>query len=293
MRDVISEFREAMISEGITPPEAILADGILHRFKINGKKNGWYVFYNENIPAGAFGDWRRGISSKWCAKRINQMSAIERKAHSTQMKIATKQREAVVIQEQTEAVKRAQSIWHASIAANPAHLYLLKKRISPFYARQRGDSLVLPVTDFEEHICSLQFISPEGTKMFLKGGAKKGRFISVNGFSGERKLICEGFATGATLAQAYPDTCVIAAMDAGNLEAVALAARERWPDAEILICADDDRLTAGNPGVAKARKAAMSASAKFTVPEWPPGVPEVLTDFNDLACWISDNLGAI
>lgn len=293
MSEIFIKFKEAMMSHGITPPVDIIADDEIHRFSTNGKRcntDGWYVFYADGIPTGCYGDWKKNLSFTWCAKSKNQMSIDERNKLSLQLEIVQKNRKEAKYLEQRQAAKKAQGIWDSSMPADPHHPYLIKKRVLPFWARQRGDSLVLPVLDFDEQIWSLQFITPEGTKKLLKGGAKKGRFIYVNGFlSNSQKLICEGFATGATLAQLYPDAYVIAAIDAGNLEYVAVEARNRWPNAEILICGDDDRLTPGNPGATKARIAAIAAKAKYTIPQWPEGAPEYLSDFNDLACWLSDN----
>jgi putative DNA primase/helicase len=99
-------------------------------------------------------------------------------------------------------------------------------------------------------------------------------------------IVCEGWATGCTLAESKPGAVVLSAIDAGNLEVVAVAARHRWPSAKLIIAGDDDRLTAGNPGATKARAAAIAASALFALPLWPSDAPENLTDFNDLAIWL-------
>ncbi len=91
-------------------------------------------------------------------------------------------------------------------------------------------------------------------------------------------LICEGWATGASLHMATGHT-VIAAMDAGNLLPVAEALRARFPEADLVLVADNDtkpdRDT--NPGVEAARKAALAVDARLAVPETPG-------DANDLFC---------
>ena len=66
MNEPIKQFKEAMYSAGMTPPDFIEADGKLRRFASGDKKNdksGWYVFHNEGIPAGAFG---RGRHHRLC-----------------------------------------------------------------------------------------------------------------------------------------------------------------------------------------------------------------------------------
>ncbi|MDP3559024.1 MAG: toprim domain-containing protein [Legionellaceae bacterium] len=123
----------------------------------------------------------------------------------------------------------------------------------------------------------------------LSNGAIKSHFIPIQIRSSDKKiLICEGFATGATLAKKYSDVSVIAACNAGNLKDVAMNIRSRLPTAEIVICADDDRLNPDNPGINKGRIAAIAAGALFAKPKWPEGSPTHLKDYNDLDCWLND-----
>jgi putative DNA primase/helicase len=283
-------FRNAMSSNGIITDAAIIPDGNLHRFHVNGDKNnsrnGWYILYLDDLPSGAFGSWKSGISSKWSLKSRIEMTTDEWIKYSLKMTDARNKRNKAKVVEQQQAAKRALRIWNLSTPADIHHPYLSKKQILPFSARQHRNLLVLPLIDFDHKIWSIQFIHPDGSKRFLLSGAKKGNFILVNNtFNASMVLICEGYATGATLAQAYANACVIAAIDAGNLECVAIAARNRWPGAKIIICADDDRQTLGNPGTTNGRRAAIAAGAFFTSPNWPIGIPGSLSDFNDLACW--------
>lgn len=68
-------------------------------------------------------------------------------------------------------------------------------------------------------------------------------------------LICEGFATAATLHEETGQR-VYMALTASNMMAVAKTVREKLPDAEIVVCADNDVNTQGNPGLSKATAAA-------------------------------------
>src|SRR5690606_3418011 len=95
-------------------------------------------------------------------------------------------------------------------------------------------------------------------------------------------VVCEGWATGCTLAQSHPGAVVLAAIDAGNLPYVAIQVRRRWPTVNLIIAGDDDRLTPGNPGATKARQAADISEGLLALPNWPEGAPDDLTDFNDL-----------
>ena len=84
MREATEQFRKAIHSAGLHPPEVIEPDGKLHRFASNGKRSddaGWYVFHDDGIPAGAFGDWRGGLSETWRADIGRRLSPQEEAAH--------------------------------------------------------------------------------------------------------------------------------------------------------------------------------------------------------------------
>ncbi len=188
--------------------------------------------------------------------------------------------------EYKKAAERARTLWESLIAANPFHPYLVKKRILSFSARQTGADLVLPIIDCNYLIQSLQYIDPHGNKYFLSGGKKKGNFILVKGNLSSTGIgIAEGFATAATLATLHPHMCMLAALDAGNLEPVALSVRRHNP---LSIFGDDDRGRDDNPGSTNALQAAIAVGGEFYLPDWPVGAPAHLTDFNDLVCWLEE-----
>ena len=97
-----------------------------------------------------------------------------------------------------------------------------------------------------------------------------------------RLCIAEGYATGATIHEAtnYP---VAVAFNAGNLEPVARSLRTKFPTVNLILCADDDLLTDGNPGLTKATAAALAVGGKLAIPEFGTNRPEKATDFNDMA----------
>lgn len=193
--------------------------------------------------------------------------------------------------EQRSAAKQAKYIWENAQIAYMDHPYLINKKVRSFYARQSGKNLILPIIDIRGEHWSLQYISPTGAKWFLPNGAIRNHFIPIqhNPIEDRSILLCEGFATGATLATEYPDACVIATCNAGNLKPVAVELRRHLQNVKMIIAADDDRITHDNPGLKKAREAAIAAGAFLTKPQWPYGSPASLTDFNDLACWLADN----
>ena len=88
------------------------------------------------------------------------------------------------------------------------------------------------------------------------GLVKKGHFHQLGMATGAAVLlVAEGYATAATLYEAT-GLPVAVAFDAGNLGPVAAALHKRHKLAHILICADDDAFSEGNPGVSCASAAA-------------------------------------
>lgn len=291
MNDAISQFRDAMRAAGLEPPDGIKA-GKLHRFpgagKRPGNRAGWCLLFDD-ARGGCFGDWSSGLSEAWQAQSDKLFSRSERAAFAGRVKEARKQAEAARRTRQAEAATRAVAIWNAATPAPHNHPYLIRKCIQPHGARIHNGALMLPVMDFTDKLASLQFVAADGGKRLLSGGRKRGCFIPVAGDKANptRVIICEGWATGCTLAEDEPAALVLAAIDAGNLERVALAARRHWPTAAQVIAGDDDRLTPGNPGATKARVAAIVSKALLAMPQWPKDAPEHLTDFNDLAVWLA------
>jgi putative DNA primase/helicase len=125
----------------------------------------------------------------------------------------------------------------------------------------------------------VQRILPNGGKWFRKGRAG-GLYSPIGDLTNPTQiLLCEGWATGATLHEASGSP-VLCAMNAGNLLPVAKAARTTWTGADLVICADNDWKTDGNPGLTAATAAAKATGAHLAVPLFPEGTRG--SDFNDL-----------
>ena len=292
----IDSIISALLAGGIEPKHpgnvfGNIQNGRLLRFATRSKPkktNGWMVVhFNQGLPFLAVaGDWATGAEVKWVADNREGQSPLERhQTHARLQEIIEAQRIGQAKRWQQAALSAAR-VWGNCEPADPNHPYLQRKGVQPLSARQQGDRLVLLLTDLQWDAWSLQTISATGDKRLMAGGRKSGCCIYVHGpIQPSQVLICEGFATGATLAEQHTKALVLAAVDAGNLKGVAIAVREKWPNAELVICGDDDRQTPGNPGASAARAAAVSASAYLAFPEWPEVAPKHLTDFNDLENW--------
>lgn len=194
-------------------------------------------------------------------------------------------------QEHRKKARLATRIWNGATPAPLDHAYIQKKklggthgaRVSSF--KKFAGWLVLPVQDWGGRFHSIQHISPDGEKRLLKGGTKKGFHIPIRqGSEGAPLIICEGWATGCSISERLPDGAdahIVAAVDCGNLKAVAASARARWQDRQIIIAADIGAEDAAREAVAAAGGfpgAWMVVPAKGDGEKMPKGA-----DFNDLA----------
>ena len=284
--DVIDEFKSALRQAGIDDPSDLLADGQLHRCDAiyrRGKHDACYLLHLDGIAAGGFQNWRDGQGwQDWCANIGRTLTTAEQVAQREIINAARQQREADDKQRKAEARERA-SLLLAKADQCIAHLYLTRKGVAPHGIKQTDDRLAIPMRDVDDVLHSLQFIDRQGNKRFLTGGRKRGCFHLIgNHDPAGVMLIAEGYATGATLYEVtgYP---LAVSFDAGNLKPVAQALRAKYPDLKIVICADDDYLTAGNPGITCANEAAQAVGGKVAVPRFGSNRPDGATDFNDLA----------
>ena len=282
MCDPIDLFKSAIAAAGLTPPDNIIADGAIHRFSSNGKPrddSGWYMLHLDGIAAGAFGCWRAGFTQNWCAKSENTMTQAERDAYRGRIVAMQAQREAEQVQRQQQASESAAVIL-ANTSPARSHEYLTAKGIQPHGVRCDGVRLVIPMRDTSGAVQSLQTIAPDGDKRFHSGGKVTGCYFSI-GKPDDKVIVCEGFATGASIRESTGDAVAVA-FNAGNLQPVAVALHAKYPALQIIIAADDDHMTPGNPGLTKARAAAQAVAGLVAVPDFGSDRPDKATDFNDL-----------
>ncbi|MCP5346554.1 MAG: DUF3987 domain-containing protein [Pseudomonadales bacterium] len=284
MNESLSQFKDAIRAAGLEPPDVIVP-GELHRFPGNGKRPtnraGWCLFFKDGI-GGCFGDWSTDLSDNWQLNQGKPFSNAERAEFTRRVEEARKHAEAQREQQFSKAAVKAESIWNEAMPADNNHPYLVQKGIRSNGARLYRGALVIPVRSGNQ-LHSLQFIKEDCSKRFLSGGKISGGYFSIGTAQGTNALcIAEGFATGSTIHEAtgYP---VAVAFNSGNLESVALVMRKKWPDLTIIVCADDDAETEGNPGITKANHAALVVSGKVAVPSFGDQRPAGATDFNDMA----------
>jgi len=285
-------FAAAMAEQRLSPEE-IIGDGAFHRFDgpqdKRGKRNAWYVLHlADDIAWGAFGDWKAGIDGKWCSRSESGMTHEEKRARREKLKRLAAAIDAERERKAVEARAKVAEQWARAGAVKADHPYVIRKGIRPFGAKQMRDAVLVPLFDMTGEQHSMQYIQAKPDedgkdRSFKSGGRVRGCFCPIGDMpdDGATILIAEGWATACSLHQASGRT-VLAAMFADNLLPVAKAARERYPNAHIVVCADDDWETKGNPGMTKAQAAALAIDGTLASPNFGSDRSEGTTDFNDM-----------
>ncbi len=278
------QLRQAVEAAGLPAPSSVSVDGQIHRFATSAKPgddNGWYVVYDGEVPAGAFGCWRAGVNQKFVADIGRKLTPIEEMQNAQRVADAKRRNEEDRRIRNERAAETCQEIWDSAMGAGPDHPYLKRKDISPHLARLANDGrLIVPLFDSEGNLSTLQYIDGEGDKKYHPGGKAKGALCQIGAFplpgdtKGSGKIyIAEGYATAATIYEATGSAC-ISAYSAGNLESVAITVRTRYPSAEIVIVADNDKFDEKQkiyPGRHYADLAAIASGAAVVMPPGDPG----------------------
>lgn len=247
MSKAVSDFIAAMRDAGIGPADEseIQADDVRRRYRVEGDKrgtrNGAYVLREDadGFAVGWAASFKAGAGSiSWHSKTKRKASDDEKREWRERLEAERARKEQQRVSEQEEAAKKASWIWDRSSVARELHPYLVRKGLDKWCGcRQRGDLLVVPVRTGDK-LVGLQFIAENGEKRFLTNTAKDGAYHVLRGVD-DVVAVCEGLATAATVRAATGWTAVVA-FDAGNLVKVVRVVRDQWPDARIVICADND-----------------------------------------------------
>lgn len=260
----------------ITPPRRP------KRFSTNGDPqdaSGAYYFhgnygrvYNYRAPDAGWRKWRVD----------HELSAEEEASITSSMDNEKKTAKAKAI---LAGVKVREDYAKLKITVVEAHPYLERKNIKAPNLFIDGGALQIPLYNSKrEHVNTQRIFADGRKKTYLDAEYSAVHFIF--GEIVDRFIIVEGFATGATLYETvgWP---VVMAGTAGNLVAVTKYFRKFYPNAEIIIAADDDASATSNRiGEREARRAAQAVGAKISLPPFDrTQVPsdKSHSDWNDYA----------
>lgn len=275
---------DAIRAAGLEPPDELLLDGKIHRFKSGtkgsgshgGDKPGWYLIFGDGVPAGRFGCWRAGVEVTWRAEVGRKLTASEEMAHARRMAEAKALRDAELERKHEVAAATVETIWTSAQAASPDHPYLKRKGIGVHGARVTGDGrLVVPLYGQNGALASLQYIAHDGGKLYHPGGEAGGKFWMIGTMDEPGTLyVAEGFATAATIHETTGRPCVVS-YSASSIVPVTGSLREMYGSSQdIVIVADHDKHGVG-------QKYADQASAKYGVRVVIPPIEGM--DANDYA----------
>jgi phage/plasmid primase-like uncharacterized protein len=292
LANAIEAFIDAASERGlILSPQNIVADGEIHRCRVEGRStpDGVYVLHLDGIPAGWFLNWADGEDGEtWVYRDGERLSPEELEEHQ-RVRAAREQEMAARRERAAQAAKdEARRIWDAAAPATE-HDYLTEKRIAPYDLRVSGGDLIIPMRAVHGELHYVQRIKPDGRKEFQTGSQTKGLCwrLGPEPTKDETVVIAEGAATGASI-HAITNRVVLVAFNRGNLKPVAEAVHQKWPKADIVIAIDDDRTTEAdkgtNPGFKDGLAAARAVKGKAVVPDFT-GITrdDRWNDFNDLA----------
>ena len=281
------EFAEALKENGLILDGPPTMDGKWHRVAVegdrNGQKSGSYRGFLEGLPAGNITNYKSGQDPvKWVATgtKIDPKELEQSRAEAAARKAAQEQE----LRVQYRAVaKRAYGIFQNAEPAPANHAYLQNKQVPAGDLRiDQSGNLLMPMANEKGFIENIQTIHPDGTKMYLKDGKKRGLMHMIEGDPKGPMIVTEGYSTGQSLHMASGLTVVVA-LDSGNLAPVAEALHKRHPDRSLVIAADDDHAKQVNAGIKGAERASALTGAKILRPDLSDEEKaKGLTDFNDI-----------
>lgn len=294
--DVLAQFKQALEDRGLIIDGDPIMDGKMHRVPVEGDKHperkngGAYIGYTDGRPAGFIQNFVADTKDKWVAQGEWQ-SLTQEQVEAQRAKMA--QNKADRENERKEkyeivSVKVRTDFKEAREATND-HPYLVEKGVEAHGLKldARGN-LFMPLQDVDGKIWSAQHIGINGYKGLEPDGKKEGNFFVIGEApaTSEVLIICEGYATGASIHEATGNG-VIVAVDAGNLEKVAVALKEKFPEKEILIAADNDlkREHEGKDNVGRIKANAAAIAVKGAILSPILTTTEIAagkSDFNDI-----------
>ena len=157
--------------------------------------------------------------------------------------------------------------------------YLTKKGLIFDLPLLDNGHIFVPMLNLHNEYAGGQFIEPDGSKHLMKSSSKKGAFILVGSILSRPEevcakllahneiIICEGLATGISIAEFRHQSIVISAIDAGNLIHVAKAIRELNAMTKIIVAGDNDIGNDKNTGKEKAIETAQAVNGYYSIPD--------------------------
>lgn len=293
------QFGAFLREHGVVLKNTPVMDGSWHRAPLEDDKPGVLTASYRGFPDGRANGQLKNFKTNQLHKWVSDIEVpgpAERENLKVEAKNRSEQRGKELIRQHELAAHNAVDIWERAFPEERAPIlglsntYLVSKGVKNHGLKynERGEFLV-PGRDVNGELHTLQKIASDGTKLFLKGGRQKGVMFLIDPdkkLGRDTAIICEGYATGATLHERSGNPVVVA-FNAGNILSVSQALRDKYPDGKFAIAADNDHKLEsrpmGNVGILKAQEAAQAIGAQVLIPPLSPHEKaKGLTDWNDL-----------
>ena len=311
------EFKDALKDAGLIVEGLPQMDGQMVRVKVEGDKgaerSGTYVGHSDAHPAGYINNFRTGHEGPWRAssRHAKALTGQERGRLAAEAAATRAQRERERERGYGDVAQAIGAHWANATPATSDHPYLARKDVEAYGVRvdpvgklalppgaapedqqsfSRPGSLLVPLTDMDGQLWSVQAIDPSGFKSLAKGGRYSGlhHMIGDIGTSGPI-IVAEGYATGAELHR-ETGLPIAVAFSSSNIEAVAVGLRDRHPERPLVIAGDNDHRkplemdAQGRPkpnvGKEKSEAAALAVGGVAMLPAFDAA--DQGTDWNDL-----------
>lgn len=203
----------------------------------------------------------------WCRSESGQISTHKTYGQSSQnwgqnSAIKAIQNTSKMVFEDNFDAKRIQKFWEFSSPYGESD-YLKRKGVKAhrirFRANHYGNVAVVPMINTQGQLRGYQILNANGTKIFAKGIRINGLFHALTDLKDNLAIgIAESYVTAATCYELLPMP-LVTAFTGDNMEHVAAALRESYPNSPLVIFADNDRHLIENKGMLYAKKALKMA----------------------------------
>ena len=263
-------------------------------------QKGWYILHEitlddgERHLIGSYGYWAgaEAITQKIKPGKGVRLTDEQKQAIAERHRIEAAKAKAERARKAEKAAHAASRAWRQYLPTGESD-YLERKGVQAYglrFSPSGNGTVAVPMMDERGQVHGLQLIrgKDRGNKLekeyWPAGLNKTGHYHLIGGTPRGICIVCEGYATAASLHEALGSPVAVA-FDAGNLLPVAKAISKVYRGVKVLVCADDDYRTTGNPGVTSAQMAALAVSGSHLAPVFADPRPEDRkgpTDFNDL-----------
>ena len=251
------------------------------------ERSGWYVYNQLDADfVCLYGNWRTALEQKFTSYNTNEMTASQKRDLQVKVEEAQLRREEAKKTKQDEVALYVKDKF-AKAGEVKEHKYLTDKRVENHGLRLTStNNLMIPLHSIIKssdtgllvsRIRSLQYIFPDGSKKFASGGEVRGNIFLIGVEHHllptlETLVICEGYATGASIYEATGLPCAV--VFSANFCLTATTRLRAITNSKFLLALDNDTSGVGEKCANEVASAVSNCMVRL---------PSVIGDFNDLA----------